>query len=195
MNDVSVWRAASLSSLPGLQAAVKATATAADDVDEKARFPSEAIELVKEAKFEAPDAGANDPFSLPSGQDTRTKSADRELKTELIVRLYDDLDDGMAVVLGKLPLGAVRVTTRSTSSDAFGLSTHDCEVAHSACVGFGMERIMLGLIRSHGFEPAMADASTYESRLDRMIEISKITQEHDYPLAAEADRGASATCR
>jgi hypothetical protein len=63
-------------------------------VDEKARFPSEAIELVKETKFEATDAAANDPFSLPSGQGTRTKSADRELKTELIVRLYDDLDGG-----------------------------------------------------------------------------------------------------
>lgn len=40
------------SSLPRLPAAVKATAITADDVDEKARFPSEAIELVKEAKFE-----------------------------------------------------------------------------------------------------------------------------------------------
>jgi hypothetical protein len=77
-------------------------------VDEKARFPSEAIELVKEAKFEATDAAANDPFSLPSGQGTRTKSADRELKTELIVRLHDDLDGSMPVVLGKLPLGALR---------------------------------------------------------------------------------------
>ena len=38
----------------------------------------------------------------PNGQGPRTKSADRELKTELIVRLYDDLDDSMPVVLGKL---------------------------------------------------------------------------------------------
>jgi hypothetical protein len=104
------------SSLPRLPAAVKATAIAADDVDEKARFPSEAIELVKEAKFEATDAAADDPFSLPSGQGTRTKSADRELKTGLIVRLYDDLDDGMAVVLGKLPLGALRRGVRVVNS-------------------------------------------------------------------------------
>ena len=104
------------SSLPRLPAAVKATAIAADDVDEKARFPSEAIELVKEAKFEATDAAANDPFSLPSGQGTRTKSADRELKTGLIVRRYDDLDDGMAVVLGKLPLGALRRGVRVVNS-------------------------------------------------------------------------------
>jgi hypothetical protein len=102
------------SSLPRLPAAVKATAIAADDVDEKARFPSGAIELV--TKFEATDAAANDPFSLPSGQGTRTKSADRELKTGLIVRLYDDLDDGMAVVLGKLPLGALRRGVRVVNS-------------------------------------------------------------------------------
>src|SRR5258708_16617257 len=48
-------RSSLTSSLPRLPAAVKATAIAADDVDEKARFPSEAIELVKEAKFEATD--------------------------------------------------------------------------------------------------------------------------------------------
>ena len=85
-------------------------------VDEKALFPSEAIELVTEAKFEATDAAANDPFSLRSGQGTRTKSADRELKTELIVRLYDDLDDSMPVVLGKLPLGALRRGVRVVNS-------------------------------------------------------------------------------
>ena len=73
-----------LGSLPRLQAAVEATAIVAADVP------------------------ATDPFSLPTGQGTRTKSEDRELKTELILRVRDDLDDGMAVVLGKLPLGAPR---------------------------------------------------------------------------------------
>jgi hypothetical protein len=50
------------------------------------------------------------------------------LKTELIVRLYDDLDDSMPVVLGKLRSGHF--------GEAFGLSTHDYEVMHSACFGF-----------------------------------------------------------
>jgi hypothetical protein len=99
-----------------LQAAVKATVVAADDVDEKAGFPSEAIELVKEATLEAIDAAANDPFSPTSGYDPRAKSADRELKSELIVRLYDDLDDGMAVVLGNLPPGALRRGVRVVNS-------------------------------------------------------------------------------
>jgi hypothetical protein len=119
------------SSLPRLRVAIKATAIVADDVDEKVRFPSEAIELVKEAKFEATDATANDSFLLPGGQGTRTKSADPELKTEVIVRRYDDLDDGMAVVLGKLPLGALRGALRARRS-GYELMTVKSRIAHES---------------------------------------------------------------
>ena len=37
---------------------------------------------------------------------------------------------------------------------AFGIQQHDGSVAHSACVGFGLERITLGLFRAHGMNPA-----------------------------------------
>ena len=99
-----------------------------------------------------------------------------------------DVPDGWTVVDGKLH----REFIFGDFGEAFGLSTHDYEVMHSACVGFGIERIVLGLIRSHGFESAMWPTPV---RLDRMIKVSKIHQEHDYPPAAEADRGGSATCR
>lgn len=33
------------------------------------------------------------------------------------------------------------------------VSTSKGEVAHSACVGFGLERIELALLRSHGLDP------------------------------------------
>jgi seryl-tRNA synthetase len=36
---------------------------------------------------------------------------------------------------------------------AFAITTHDGAVAHSACVGFGMERIVLALLRRHGLDP------------------------------------------
>ena len=36
----------------------------------------------------------------------------------------------------------------------FGIMTHDGAVAHSACVGFGLERITLALFKKHGFEPS-----------------------------------------
>lgn len=34
----------------------------------------------------------------------------------------------------------------------FGLYTADGELAHSACIGFGLERITLALVRAHGFD-------------------------------------------
>ena len=32
--------------------------------------------------------------------------------------------------------------------------TADGDVAHSACVGFGMERIALAMLRTHGMDPS-----------------------------------------
>ena len=37
---------------------------------------------------------------------------------------------------------------------AFDIRTHDGEVAHSACVGFGLERVALALFKTHGFDLA-----------------------------------------
>ena len=36
---------------------------------------------------------------------------------------------------------------------AFNIKTADGKVAHSACIGFGLERIALALFRVHGFDP------------------------------------------
>jgi hypothetical protein len=36
----------------------------------------------------------------------------------------------------------------------FGIETADGAVAHSACVGFGIERVALALLRRHGLDPA-----------------------------------------
>ena len=40
----------------------------------------------------------------------------------------------------------------------------DGEVAHSACVGFGMERIALALFRTHGLDPATWPVSVRAAR-------------------------------
>ena len=44
---------------------------------------------------------------------------------------------------------------------AFGINTADGEVAHTACVGFGLERTALALFRTHGMDP---DAWPSEAR-------------------------------
>jgi seryl-tRNA synthetase len=37
--------------------------------------------------------------------------------------------------------------------DAFGIRTDQGEIATTACVGFGLERLVLALFSQHGFEP------------------------------------------
>jgi hypothetical protein len=68
------------------------------------------------------------------------------LKTELVVRLYGDLDDGTAVVSCNCH--------REHFGHSFGIETADGLTAHSACVGFGMERIALAMLRTHGLDVA-----------------------------------------
>ena len=39
-------------------------------------------------------------------------------------------------------------------AEAFGIELADGGVAHTACLGFGLERITLALLRAHGLDPA-----------------------------------------
>ncbi len=89
---------------------------------------------------------ANDPFFGRVGRMLAVNQRDEELKIELVLHLYDGLGDGTAVV------------SCNCHMDHFGknfeIDTAGGEVAHSACVGFGMERIALALLRHHGLNSA-----------------------------------------
>lgn len=89
---------------------------------------------------------ANDPFFGRAGRILAANQRTEELKTELVVRLYGDLDDGTAMASVNCHLDHFGQTFDIRTSDGF--------VAHSACVGFGMERIALALLRTHGLDPA-----------------------------------------
>lgn len=104
------------------------------------------MEVLTELGLDARPAPANDPFFGRVGKMLAANQRDEELKTELLVRLYGDLHEGTAVVSANCH--------RDHFGDAFTLRTVDGGVAHSACVGFGMERITLGLLRTHGLDPA-----------------------------------------
>lgn len=101
--------------------------------------------VLDELGLEAVAVPANDPFFGRVGKMLAANQRDEGLKTELTVRLYGDLDDGTAIVSANCH--------REHFGDTFGLRTADGGVAHSACVGFGMERIALALLRAHGLEP------------------------------------------
>jgi seryl-tRNA synthetase len=103
------------------------------------------MEVLSELGLEATATPANDPFFGRVGKMLATNQLEENLKTELVVRLYGDLDEGTAVVSSNCH--------RDHFGSKFGLTTETGETAHSACVGFGMERIALALVRTHGFSP------------------------------------------
>lgn len=102
--------------------------------------------VLTELGLDARPAAANDPFFGRVGKMLAANQRDENLKTELLVRLYGDLHEGTALVSANCH--------RDHFGEAFSIRTTDGGVAHSACVGFGMERIALGMLRTHGLDPA-----------------------------------------
>jgi seryl-tRNA synthetase len=87
---------------------------------------------------------ANDPFFGRGGRMMKATQKEQNLKFELVV-----------------PITSKEKPTAITSSNchldhfgsAFDIRTADGEVAHTACVGFGLERVALALFRAHGMDP------------------------------------------
>jgi hypothetical protein len=94
---------------------------------------------------------ANDPFFGRAGQLLAANQLDDALKIEIVASIAS-------------PGRPTAITSANLHLDHFGrnfgISTADGEVAHTACVGFGVERIALALIRSHGL-----DQSTWPSSI------------------------------
>jgi seryl-tRNA synthetase len=88
---------------------------------------------------------ANDPFFGRGGRVMAATQLEQSLKFELVV-----------------PIASEEMPTPIVSSNyhrdhfglAFGIKTADGAPAHTACIGFGLERIALALFRRHGFVPA-----------------------------------------
>jgi seryl-tRNA synthetase len=88
---------------------------------------------------------ANDPFFGRGGRVMAATQREQALKHELVV-----------------PITSEEKPTAVTSTNyhldhfghAFGIKTSDGADAHSACIGFGLERIALALFRKHGFTPS-----------------------------------------
>lgn len=86
---------------------------------------------------------ANDPFFGRAGRMLAANQKNAELKYE-IVATVGDADHPTAITSCNCHLDHL--------GGAFGISLDDGEPAHSACVGFGMERIALALFSAHGTE-------------------------------------------
>ncbi|ROZ63264.1 hypothetical protein EDL96_06910 [Kocuria soli] len=93
--------------------------------------------------------GANDPFFGRAGVMLAKGQRAAELKFEITTQVYAGRDT--AIASGNCH--------EEHFGAEFGLATDDGAVAHSACFGFGLERIALALARRHG-----TDLTTWPAR-------------------------------
>jgi seryl-tRNA synthetase len=87
---------------------------------------------------------ANDPFFGRVGRMLAANQRDEALKLEVVTPVV--ADEPTAIMSANCH--------RDHFGLPFGIETADGEVAHSACVGFGMERITLALLHTHGLDTA-----------------------------------------
>jgi hypothetical protein len=86
---------------------------------------------------------ANDPFFGRGGKVMSAVQKEQNLKYELVIE----------VASTEKPTA---ITSCNCHLDHFGhtfdIKTADGQYAHSACIGFGLERIALALFKTHGFD-------------------------------------------
>lgn len=88
---------------------------------------------------------ANDPFFGRGGRLMKATQREQVLKYELVVPICSE-EKPTAVSSCNLHLDYFGHT--------FGIRTPDGQDAHTACIGFGLERITLALFKTHGLDPS-----------------------------------------
>ena len=100
-------------------------------------------EMLQSVGLDVTAVVANDPFFGRGGKVMKATQREQDLKYELVV-----------------PICSTEKPTAVTSCNyhldhfgvAFDIKTVDGQTAHSACIGFGLERIALALLKTHGFK-------------------------------------------
>jgi seryl-tRNA synthetase len=97
---------------------------------------------------------ASDPFFGRGGKLLAESQRDQRLKLEIVAPI-GSTDSPAAIISLNYH--------QAHFAELFGITTVDAAVAHTACVGFGLERIALALYRRHGFDRERWTASVREA--------------------------------
>jgi seryl-tRNA synthetase len=89
---------------------------------------------------------ANDPFFGRVGKILARNQVEASLKYEFVTPVYGDAGEATAISSANLH--------EDHFGTSFSITTADGEVAHSACLAFGLERITIALFAAHGTDPA-----------------------------------------
>jgi hypothetical protein len=88
---------------------------------------------------------ANDPFFGRAGRYLANNQLEETLKHEIMASIHSP-EFPTAIASANCHLDHF--------GELFGIETATRDVAHSCCFGFGIDRITLALLRTHGFQPA-----------------------------------------
>jgi seryl-tRNA synthetase len=103
-----------------------------------------ALDLLRGLGLAAEFDVAADPFFGRSGRMMAASQREQALKFEILVQ-----------IAGPQPTAVASFNYHQDHFAAlYGITTADGDVAHTACLGFGHERIVLALLRTHGLDPA-----------------------------------------
>ena len=88
---------------------------------------------------------ANDPFFGRGGRLLARSQRDEELKFEFVTP-FDPGSPSVAIASSNLH--------QEHFGETFAISTSSGDIAHSTCLGWGLDRIVLSLFHHHGTNPA-----------------------------------------
>lgn len=112
--------------------------------DWRERWRNRAVEMLRGIGLDAKLDVATDPFFGRSGRMLAASQREQELKFEVSVP-----------IAGPEPTAVASFNYHQDHfAAAYGIEMADGSGAHTACLGFGLERITLALFRAHGLEVA-----------------------------------------
>jgi seryl-tRNA synthetase len=127
--------------------------TAEEALAHRDHWLAEGERMLRSVGLDVRAVPANDPFFGRGGRMMVATQREQSLKYELVVPIVS-AEKPTAVSSSNCHLDHFGV--------AFGIETADGKPAHSACVGFGLERIALALFKAHGFDPGRWPAEVRE---------------------------------
>lgn len=102
------------------------------------------LDILRSVGLDVEPVVANDPFFGRGARMMAAQQKEQTLKFEMVA----------TVATAEKPTAIASANCHLDHfGHSFGINTADGKVAHSACIGFGLERIALALFRKHGFDP------------------------------------------
>jgi seryl-tRNA synthetase len=111
-------------------------------LEHRDRWLARGRDLLSNLGLDVASEAANDPFVGRAAPMLAESQRDKELKFELV-----------ALVATEEPRAIASANYHEAHfGEAFSIHLEDASPAHTACIGFGLERITLALLRRHGIE-------------------------------------------